>query len=729
MSFCNSYIDFKNWVLQILDDSEHIENIDFNKIIERASRLPIPDTTEKYQNLIDTGLCYILDKLASTLGDFTESDNLTNITKPEENQLKKRLNSYLTELWEIWEKYFMKPCWNQYAAHLINSDRFQERLSALNYAYCKLFHLCDKCKKTDIRIPSSTRIPDELHLKNIGASCSLSRSLSICGCEGFVSASERLVNERVFERIYGYWKSSDIYKMQLLWIPFILCAGKLKRSDILKDILESMKTMYQEINLTNAILLLKFGWELNVNEIFEYFDYINTSSHWDLSTPYSPILDSFLSAYYIENNTTDQLKLEFRSLEGKFWKEYFENLFEEKNQENSNLFTENKNVLQFHEKSLSDWNTTICFAQEIYVRELRFRLYEELQNQFSHFDYLNDENFLDKIRSGDISKQIKKYQKKVGTIFNPISCNYIRDEFLDHKFLPFIDFFLSNHISFFTDRENYYQWQNNDEAKDLFFKKAEKLFKNINPEMISDQEWQYFLSLLVIKIKENAAVFLLDQFLSELHSMKRIFADKFENPEQNVNVPLPEENELVTNARKFIKNIYRYLPRYRITEPKKIDIIPEIQQHLIDDYYKTENVIDLQKVIYISGYDGICEDYLRPILIEIRSNAEKALSYIQKMEHRHYQVNTQIGKNDYSDFLMLSVTNNFIKNINNDRPDPLSTGNGLKNIQHYSTFFRKGARQGWAQFKIANRKTYDFFIVQIYFPLWEEVIKEKFSHE
>ena len=164
-------------------------------------------------------------------------------------------------------------------------------------------------------------------------------------------------------------------------------------------------------------------------------------------------------------------------------------------------------------------------------------------------------------------------------------------------------------------------------------------------------------------------------------------------------------------------------------EPKEIDIIPGVKKHLLKDYKETEeDFFPCCMSFDIAGYDGIYEDYLIPIFIEIQSNAEKALSQIPK-EKRHYQINLKYGKNDYSGYGILSVTNNFVKKNKNPNSDPVSTGIGLKNIQYYATFFQQGSRQGWAQYKTQYRKNYNFFIINIFFPLWEKSEGENKNHD
>jgi hypothetical protein len=107
------------------------------------------------------------------------------------------------------------------------------------------------------------------------------------------------------------------------------------------------------------------------------------------------------------------------------------------------------------------------------------------------------------------------------------------------------------------------------------------------------------------------------------------------------------------------------------------------------------------------------------MFIEIRSNAEKALSKIKNSSQKHYNLNLDYGDKDYSSYLVLSVSNNFLINDGNLTADPISTGIGLKNVQHYATFFQRGELQGWAQFNTLYKRKYGYFTVQIYFPLWK----------
>ena len=118
---------------------------------------------------------------------------------------------------------------------------------------------------------------------------------------------------------------------------------------------------------------------------------------------------------------------------------------------------------------------------------------------------------------------------------------------------------------------------------------------------------------------------------------------------------------------------------------------------MIDSVNAKFNIKNVESSVYVAGYDGICEDYLIPMLNEIRSNAKKAILKIQKPEQRHYQVDLNYGQSEYSSFLILSVKNNFLPNNNDHGDDPVSTGIGLNNIQHYATFFQRDELQGWAK--------------------------------
>ena len=647
--------------------------------------------------------------------------NPGNENAPEINNIKfrKRLNSFVTNLWELWENYFLKNGWYHYASFLMNNEEFKKRAAIINYHYNKLFNKCDNCGHTSIKIPSENRASPSSHLENFNESLRLSRA-TLTGCEGFVYASEILNNENVFERVYSHWRAPGISRLQLLWLPFIKCAGEFKRKDILIDILQIMKIHYREIDTTNAIVFLYSAHKTGVKEILEYFEGLNAPSQWDLLTPYNPFLDNLISAYAIGDDSSLSEKLEKRSFEGEFWTKYFKNFFNGNNVESANICNGYKRLLQFNKKNVSEWYTSLSFAQETYVRELRSRIYDEFIKKFSHYDHLGDDNFLAEISSGNVSEQIKKYQNKISELIVHKPIEYLRDEVFEGKFLPLIDYLLSIHMSFLTNRESFYKWQNDNGAKAVIFENALKLFKNIDSEFVTDKEWQYFILLSSSRIHNNVASNLSKIFLAEFHSIKRIFVEKYEKIFQNEKVPISQKYSLLADARAYIKNISLKLPKYRITGPQSIDIIAEIEQHLLSDSLDYNgNVSRFTSAVYIAGYDGICEDYLRPMFLEIRSNAKKALYEINKRNQRRYEINLDHGKEDYSNYLILSVTNNFQIKNGGSQVDPVSTGIGLKNIQHYATFFQKDDLQGWAQFKTAYKKKYGYFTVQIYFPLWE----------
>jgi hypothetical protein len=240
MNDCNSYIDFNNWISEIIADAKSGKNINLNKIIKKASRLPSPDTTEKYSNLIDSGLCYGLDELAFLLSNSLKPAASAIRTKTGKKDTKKSLTTYLSELWKIWEKYFLKYGWDNYVFHLIRSDKYLQKASAFKSYYHKITHPGDKCYNPACEIPHETVEYTEFYMKHSSEFLALSRA-SLLGCEGFVHACLWLKNALVFEKIWKYWKAPDISRIQLAWLPFIICAGELKRANILKDIWDSMK--------------------------------------------------------------------------------------------------------------------------------------------------------------------------------------------------------------------------------------------------------------------------------------------------------------------------------------------------------------------------------------------------------------------------------------------------------------------------------------------------------
>ena len=714
-----SYTDFKHWITDVITDANVGKKINFDKIIKKASSMPLPGSSEEYTNLIDSGLCYSFDELAFILATSVQSVTSRKEIRPNKNDIDISLVNSLSELWNIFEKHFLKDGWDNYVFHLQKTNLYLKKLSAYKSYYHNITHTENKCYNPAFETPNKTTEFSEFYLKHSSKFLDLSRT-SLLGCEGFAHACLWLNNDSVFEKIYLNWKSPNISKPQLAWLPYIICAGELRRADILKDIWASMKGNYRQFPFYITIFLLHSAERANVDEITKYFDELNTPSFWDLSTSHNPYLDSFLSTFSIDKNPKSIMQLEYRSFEGKFWNAYFKHKFEQNTNDAVNLFNENQSILRLRDKDLNDWNITFCLAQETYARQLRFRLFNELQDQFSYLANLDNDNYLKEIATGNISTRIKGYQNQVEQILNQRSFLSKRDEILENKFLPFIDCFLSNHISFLEEREKFYQWQNDETVKIRFFKKAENFYKKINTEKISEIEWQYFLYLLSAQIQNNINSYFLRILSGEFHSMKRTFAKEFENNLLLAKADSKEKDELIKKAKNFLRNISSQIPKYRITDPKKIDIIPGIEKHLLQEYYETsEDFFPGCISFYIAGYDGIYEDYLKPMLIEIRFNAEKAMSKMPEGK-RHYRIKLDYGKNEYSGFGILSVINNFVKNDYGKNIDLISTGRGKRNIQYYATRFQQGDRDGWAEF-ISERKNYDnFFKVEIYLPLWEE---------
>ena len=149
--FNNSYSDYANWINSILSSPKKKKNINFDETIYKASCLPKPDTDARYQELIDSGLGFLLCDLAYILGDHEKLSKKC--------VSKKRLNSYLENLWNIWEGLFIRCCWYDYFKYLIDNKQFQKRVSNVNYHYNKLFNKCSGCQKSFAPIPSNDRLP------------------------------------------------------------------------------------------------------------------------------------------------------------------------------------------------------------------------------------------------------------------------------------------------------------------------------------------------------------------------------------------------------------------------------------------------------------------------------------------------------------------------------------------------------------------------------------------
>ena len=181
--------------------------------------------------------------------------------------------------------------------------------------------------------------------------CYLSRA-NITGCEGFIYASENLKNEYVFEKVYHHWKEPNIERLQLLWIPFITCAGELKRTDILSEILHLMIKSYRELDFINIIVLLNSARNSKATEIIDYIKDLNSPAQWNLLTPYNPVLDFLINSLSGKDCSEASWKRELWPFEGEFWIEFFKNYFKEKNFERADSYNEHKNVLSFTKKML-----------------------------------------------------------------------------------------------------------------------------------------------------------------------------------------------------------------------------------------------------------------------------------------------------------------------------------------------------------------------------------------
>ena len=498
MSHNIEYVQFANFLCEILSSPEKIKIKDYKNIIRKATCLPVPNNEENYYELIESGISLLFSNLVFLLGDSAKGKTFKN--------LKKLLNRNLKDLWNIWEKLFIKCCFIHYLSKLELTKKYNENLSIFNFHYNKLYNKCADCEKTSLMIPSNDRRSPFYIQSNIDAFIRLS-NVTLMGCEGFVYAAAILKNVIVFERVYSYMREPACLRCQLLWIPSILCAAKLKRAEILTDIFRLMKKAYREIDYACTFVLLDAANYLGVKEIINYFHELNSPSRWDLLTPYNIFIDQYISEFTSEKDLVTPVRLEFRAFVGVFWPEYFKNHFEGQIKERSDKFSRKNLQLLLKNKNINDWYTALCFAQKTYMQELRSRIYDEFQRQFFPYDYLNEDNFLSEVISGNVSALIKKYQENISTLVLHKTQESLKDEGLNYKFLPFIDCLLSNHLSFLRDRENYYRWKNDSDFQTDFFTKAEKLLDNINPEALSDKEWDYFLNLLTTRINKNAVDF------------------------------------------------------------------------------------------------------------------------------------------------------------------------------------------------------------------------------
>ena len=142
--------------------------------------------------------------------------------------------------------------------------------------------------------------------------------------------------------------------------------------------------------------------------------------------------------------------------------------------------------------------------------------------------------------------------------------------------MPFIDCLIGIHTDFLTNREKYYQWQNDDEVKASFVKNAETIFENISSETFTDKQWQYFICLLANRIQNNVAINLSEMFLAEFHSIKRIFVENFENVLQNEDIRLSDKSELLNRCQSLYKKHIPQTAKIQNYGTRCVDILPEI---------------------------------------------------------------------------------------------------------------------------------------------------------
>jgi hypothetical protein len=288
------------------------------------------------------------------------------------------------------------------------------------------------------------------------------------------------------------------------------------------------------------------------------------------------------------------------------------------------------------------------------------------------------------------------------------------------KYESLIDYTISNHVDYLTDRKIFYNSEDIEEVRSAYFGNIERLFNEASPETMTKPQWADFFLVFMSRMANEVANAILDQLKGDIHTLKRKFIDKYETPIK-ASIDQNEKLEIAKEALRFLDEFSKRLPGYRIGEIISIDIINEIKKYLVKGKENHPGtIVDLPDKLIVAGYDGIMHDHLEPMLSEIRYNADKALKNLPDNE-QIYRISVEKDDPLYKGYGVLTVSNSCEIVKDDMNPDPYSTGSGLKNIQYRSEFFKLGNNDGWAiPYYPDENSEVPMFTWKIYFPLLEQ---------
>lgn len=347
------------------------------------------------------------------------------------------------------------------------------------------------------------------------------------------------------------------------------------------------------------------------------------------------------------------------------------------------------------------WLEFLCRSQETYFGCLKSIYYRSYNAHTSFVEKLSDDELLDEIRVGRITKSIIEFEREgLSKISIPATHQNIPPDAPVSRLMPFLEYLWSNQRMLFVEKKL--------GDKETYFAEGARLLAQAEIETLSKEDWVIFLNILLTTMSQRIWEMLISRTPDNIHNLKNSFYWTFQMPLVRGEVREDERQEFARYAKQFLANLGNIIGKYSFGETKPISIASLVKARLLAGSCATAVDSDITTPFRIAAWDGARNDILFPLLKELRFNADKALMALPE-EQRLYRVSLKNGEEEDSGFGILTVSNAY----GDVKQDDISTGLGRAIVQKLAASLGGGAESIKEEHNGVRMFTW-----KVYLPRW-----------
>ena len=558
---------------------------------------------------------------------------------------------------------------------------------------------------------ANTDLPDLIH--PVWRQCrKLSTPIDARTIGLFAGAARSAKNSKLLEDIFDAWDPGPdtlIRREQFTWISLMLSALSFDNESLFLKIFLRLESLYDPIRLSNRGSIQNQLWQI-VRGVKS--PEIRNRVLEDLRSLRLDVERCFRTLRTVP--PAEATAIQSGRFEGAgrclmIWlvNSYFHTDFAEFERRLARLVD---GILTLEDHRTEAWHAMLCRGQGAFAGCLVARATEHLEQAMEPIATLSDDQLVAAMeqRDGSIFARLRQfYLHDVDAIPTPQVLRSVPRDSAARRLDPFIAYVVDRHLEFLAGETL---------DKCTYFGDAWKILSVVPTAELSREDWMDAVRTLLARMTAGVWNHVGRNIKDQVHAHKNeweLFATEMRSTDD-----LETRRQLAQVGRRTFLS-FNQLGGFSIHQPVPVHINRHIRHLLLNKQPETRTIdIDIpEERILIGGWNGVVQRVVRPLLQEIRLNAETALSHLPPNEQM-FRVRLEIGSGPKRGFAVLVVSNTYDPDAPEQR---FSTRRGQRVVQLLATFLRLGSRQGYAWAEVdtdeSGRHVHTWWLLM---PCWDE---------